>query len=450
MNPPPSPADASAFLYWIRQAAPYISSHRGKIFVVAIPGAMVDHDRFREIARDLAILHSLGIDLVVVHGLRRQIDRQLIAKGHRPRYLHGVRITDDHALAATREAAGSIRMAIESKLSSGIANTPIPAGMRVRVSSGNFITARPLGIHEGVDFKNSGEVRRIDVEAIRQQLAGGAIVLVSPLGYSPTGHVFCLESRQVATSVAIETNAAKLVFLNDDPLLEDAQGRVLREITLDEAKELARIRSQRTSQSPECSGIASRLQHAIEACRRGVQRVHLVNPRIDGALLLELLTRDGIGTMINADNYDSIRQATIDDVGGILDLIRPLEDSGVLVKRAREKIETEIPRFNIIERDGTVIGCAAIYPYPEEALAELACLAVHDAYRRNRNGERLLALVEKKAKRAGATRIFVLTTRTGQWFEERGFVESDRSSLPREKQSLYNDQRGSRVLIKDL
>ncbi|MBF2760035.1 MAG: amino-acid N-acetyltransferase [Ectothiorhodospiraceae bacterium AqS1] len=448
MNNPPSPAEASAFLHWIREAAPYISNHRGRLFVVAIPGAMIDDDRFREIARDLAILRSLGIELVLVHGLRRQIDRRLAQEGHSLRYAHGMRITDERALAATREAAGWVRMEIESKLSNGIANSPIPAGMRVRVSSGNFITARPLGIHEGVDFKNSGEVRRIDVDAILQQLAGGAIVLVSPLGYSPTGHVFGLDSRHVATWVAIETNAAKLIFLDEAPSLRDLQGRILHEITLDEARELAQMRSEEPSQSS--AGPASPLQHAIHACERGVQRVHLVNPLVDGALLLELFTRDGIGTMINADSYDSIRQATIDDVGGILDLIRPLEDSGALVKRPREKIETEIPRFNIIERDGTVIGCAAIYPYPEEASAELACLAVHEAYQGNRNGERLLALVERKAKRAGASRIFVLTTRTGQWFEERGFVEGDRSALPEEKQSLYNDQRGSRVLIKAL
>ncbi len=411
---------------------------------------MIDDHRFREIARDLAILHSLGIDLVLVHGLRQQIDRRLTASGHCPRYSKGIRITDDHALAATREAAGAVRMELESKLSSGIANTPIPTGTRVRVASGNFVTARPLGIHQGVDFNHSGEVRRIDVDAIRQQLAGGAIVLVSPLGYSPTGNIFSLESRGVATALAIATKAAKLVFLNDDPLLEDSKGRALREITLDEAEALAEVRSGRAAESADSPGIASRLQHAIHACRRGVPRVHLVNPRIDGALLLELFTRDGIGTMINADRYDSIRQATIDDIGGILDLIRPLEDSGVLVKRSREKIETEIPRFHIIERDGTVIGCAAIYPYPEEELAELACLAVHESYRCDRNGERLLALVEKKAELAGAKRIFVLTTRTEQWFQERGFVEAERSSLPAEKQFLYNDQRGSRVLIKDL
>ena len=329
----------------------------------------------------------------------------------------------------------------------GVANSPM-AGAKVRVASGNFITARPIGIRDGVDYEHTGEVRRIDAEAIRQRLAGGAIVLISPLGYSPTGEVFSLQAEEVATAIATEMHAAKLVFLFDGPGVTDRRGTLVRELTLEAAKALA-VDPRRDGDGRD-DALGNRLRQSIHACRNGVNRVHVIDRRIDGALLLELFSRDGVGTMINADTYDSIRRATIDDIGGILELIRPLEESGALVRRSREKLETEIALFNVVERDGAVVACAAMYPYPEDRLAELACLAVDDAYRRGQYGERLLTLAEREARAAGAERLFVLTTRAAHWFRERGFAEADHSILPDEQQALYNFQRRSRVLVRAL
>ena len=438
--------EAMDFVEWFRRAAPYINAHRGRTFVIEIDGESTGDPRLHGIVHDLALLRSLGIDLVVVHGARSWVERRVEAQGLTPRYAQGVRITDIATLDAAKEAIGAAHVELEALLSMGVANSPM-AGAKVRVASGNFITARPIGIRDGVDYEHTGEVRRIDAEAIRQRLADGAIVLIAPLGYSPTGEVFSLRAEEVATAIAIEMHAAKLVFLFDGPGVTDGRGTLVRELTLEEAKALAADLHQTGDGR---SGLGNRLRQSIHACRNAVSRVHIIDRRIDGALLLELFSRDGVGTMINADTYDSIRRATIDDIGGILELIRPLEESGALVRRSREKLETEISHFNVVERDGAVVACAAMYPYPENRLAELACLAVDDTYRRGQYGERLLNLAEREARAAGAERLFVLTTRAAHWFRERGFAEADHSVLPDERQALYNLQRRSRVLVRAL
>ncbi len=443
----PNPAYGTmGFVEWFRRAAPYINAHRGRTFIVEIDGESIVDPQLHGIVHDLALMRSLGIRLVVVHGARSWIERRIEASGLEPRYAGGVRITDAATLEAAKEAVGAAQFHLEALFSMGVANSPM-AGAKVRVASGNFITARPLGIRGGVDCEHTGEVRRIDVEAIRQRLSDGAIVLVPPLGYSPTGEVFSLRAEEVAAAIATEMRAAKLVFLSDGPGVVDRQGVLARELTLDEADALACDPPRAGDGRDE---LGNRLRQSIHACRNGVSRVHVIDRGIEGALLLELFSRDGVGTMINADTYDSIRRATIDDIGGILELIRPLEESGALVRRSREKLETEVARFNVVERDGAVIACAATYPYPEERLAELACLAVDDAYRRGQYGERLLDLAEREARASGADRLFVLTTHAAHWFRERGFIEADHSILPGERQALYNFQRRSRVLVRTL
>ena len=445
MSDPIPAGDATEFVEWFRRAAPYTNAHRGRTFVIEIDGDSTDDPQLHGIVHDLALMRSLGVDLVVVHGARPWIEQRARARGLAPRYAAGVRITDIATLETAKEAIGAAHVQLEALLSMGIANSPM-AGAKVRVASGNFVTARPIGIRDGVDYEHTGEVRRIDAEAIRQRLADGAIVLVSPLGYSPTGEVFSLRAEVVAAAIAVEMHAAKLVYLFDGPGIVDRQGTLVRELTLEQANTLA-------SDLPRPAGadeLGNRIRQSIHACRSGVSRVHVIDRRIEGALLLELFSRDGVGTMINADTYDSIRRATIDDIGGILELIRPLEESGALVRRSRERLETEIAHFNVVERDGAIVACAAMYPYPEASLAELACLAVDDAYRRGQCGERLLDLAGREARSAGADRLFVLTTQAAHWFRERGFIEADHSILPGERQDLYNLQRRSRVLVRAL
>ncbi len=433
----------SQFVAWFRSSSPYINAFRGRTFVIAFGGEAVADEQYAHLIHDIALLNSLGVRLVLVHGARPQIEQRLRQSGAAIQYVQGLRVTDDTALAAVKEAVGTLRVEIEALLSMGLANSPM-AGARLRVASGNFVTARPLGVRDGIDYCHTGEVRRVDAEAIRQRLDDGAIVLLSPLGYSPTGEVFNLTAIEVATETAATLGADKLVYLVETPGLPDAQQHLVRQLSLAEA---ARWLDERRTLPGK---LEPYFRNAVQACGRGVRRAHLIDRHVDGALLLELFTRDGIGTLITADIYEGTRKATIDDVGGILELIAPLEMEGILVRRSRERLETEIDRFTVVERDGMIIACAALYPFKDEAMAELACLAVHPSYRDGGRGEALLTYIEREAKLQGLQKLFVLTTRTTHWFQERGFRPSQIADLPIDRQRLYNYQRKSKVLSKEL
>jgi amino-acid N-acetyltransferase len=430
---------SNEFVSWFRSASPYIHAHRGRTVVVAFGGELAEHGALVNLCHDLALLDALGLHLVVVYGARPQIDARLAKQGIAPRIENGVRITDARTLAAALESAGALHLEIEAKLSMGVANSPM-AGERIRVGSGNFITARPYGVRNGIDFQFTGEVRRVDRQAIHTRLKQGEIVLIAPIGYSPTGEVFNLLSQQVAAEVAIAIGAHKLVFLTDGEGVRDRSGRLLRQLTADEADHLLAAKSEP----------AAELQCAIRACGMGVERSHLITWRTDGSMLLELFSRDGIGTMISSAPFDNIRTAGIDDIGGILALITPLEEEGVLVRRSREKLETEIDHFTIMERDGAIIGCAALYPLGSGDTGELACLVVHPDYRNGRIGAALLETLERRSESSGISRLVVLTSHTDHWFRERGFEPADIATLPEEKKSLYNYQRNSKVLVKQL
>jgi amino-acid N-acetyltransferase len=431
------------FIEDFRQSAPYIHAHRGRTFVLAFGGEAIADARFSGLVHDIALLHGLGIRLVLVHGARPQIESRLKSRGAKLEYANGLRITDDAALACVKEAVGTVRVEIEALLSMGLANTPM-SGVRLRTSSGNFVTARPLGIRDGIDYCHTGEVRRVDGSAIRQHLDDQRIVLLSPIGYSPTGEVFNLSAEEVATAAASELQADKLILMTEGPEPRNGRRHPISQLSPADATALL-------SSGRRLAGDTSRhLEHALHACRHGVNRVHLVSRRREGALLLELFTRDGSGTLITAGTYEGLRPATIDDVGGILGLIMPLENEGILVKRSRELLEIEINHFHVIERDGTIIACTALYPAEDGKFAELACLAVHVDYRNQGRGDALLKAIEEKAVRDGIESLFVLTTRTAHWFRERGFLPGDISQLPARKQSLYNYQRKSRVYIKTL
>jgi len=431
------------FIEDFRQSAPYIHAHRGRTFVLAFGGEAIADAGFSSLVHDIALLHSLGIRLVLVHGARPQIESRLTSRGAKLEYANGLRITDDAALACVKEAVGTVRVEIEALMSMGLANTPM-SGVRLRTSSGNFVTARPLGIRDGIDYCHTGEVRRIDGAAIRQHLDDRRIVLLSPIGYSPTGEVFNLSAEEVATAAASELQADKLILMSESPELRDGRRRRLSQLSLIEAMALINSRRQLDEDT------LRQLGHALHACRHGVNRVHLVSRHREGALLLELFTRDGNGTLITAETYEGLRAATIDDVGGILGLIMPLEQEGILVKRSRELLEIEINHFHVIERDGSIIACAALYPAEDGRFAELACLAVHDDYRNHGRGDTLLKAIEDKALRSGLEKLFVLTTRTAHWFRERGFQPGDISQLPARKKNLYNYQRKSRMYVKTL
>jgi len=437
------------FVPWFRAVAPYVHAYRGKTFVVAIAGELVAAGKLNLFVQDMAILHAMGIKLVLVHGFRPQVNEQLRAKGHESKFSHGRRITDPVALDCAQEAAGQLRFEIEAAFSQGLPNTPM-ANATVRVVSGNFLTARPVGIVDGVDFQQSGLVRKVDSGAIRSAIDIGAVVLLSPFGFSPTGEAFNLSMEDVATSTAIALQADKLLFLSEVPGIRedrsDPDSAIDTELALADAERL--LASLPTATQP--TDTAFYLQHCVKACRGGVERSHILPFAVDGALLMEVYTHDGIGTMVVDEKLESLREATADDIGGILHLIEPYEQDGTLVKRDRTEIERDVGHYTVIEHDGVIFGCAALYPYPEAHTAEMAALTVAPGVQGQGDGERMLKRIEHRARAMGLESIFVLTTRTMHWFLKRGFQQVDADWLPDARKRKYNWDRRSQVLLKKL
>ncbi|MEN2752547.1 amino-acid N-acetyltransferase [Psychrobacter sp. FBL11] len=428
------------YVHWFRNSAPYINTHRGKTFVIMFGGEAVNHPNFNTLIHDFALLHSLGIKLVLVHGARPQIEKNLQEAGIDSPLHHDVRITPRNAMPSILQAVGAIRLQIEAQLSMGLANSPM-YGSRIDAVSGNFVTARPYGIRNGVDHQMTGEVRSIDIEAIKNNLLHDHIVILGSMGYSATGEVFNLLSEDVALSAAVALAADKLIFLGEEADIND-NGRLLHEMIPNEVDRFLRERDLNNE-------INYFLHCASLACRQGVHRTHIISYAKDGALLEELFTRDGSGTLISHDPYEEIRHANIDDVVGLIELLTPLEEQGILVSRSRERLEQEIDNYSVIERDGMILGCAALYPLNDDS-AEVACVAVHPEYRNGSRGADLLAFLEQQARSHGLHKLFVLTTRTAHWFVEQGFAEVNASALPEARQEKYHNGRNSKVFQKTL
>lgn len=414
---------SNSHILWFRDASPYISAHRDKTFVIYLGGQGIEHLNFTNIIADIALLQSLAIRLVLVHGAAPQIEAALVQQNMSSDFVDGIRVTHPDILPAVEFGVGQARSKLEAELCKAPRHR-----QEMALASGNHIKARPLGIHHGVDFHNTGRVRKVNSGAIRKQLDTGALVVISPLGYSPSGEVFNINSLEVAAEVASALLADKLIILDGD--LKDESGHLVNEIQVSDID-------------------ADTLSHfeplaiARHACLKGVERCHLLNPALDGALLSELFTRDGVGTQVVRKSYEQVRTARADDVGGIIDLIEPLENDGVLVKRSRERLEAEIDKFTVIDRDGTIVGCAALYGFGDNA--ELACLVTHPDYRDGTRGDALLDAVRRRAQEENYSRLFVLTTHTAHWFTERGFAEAALTDLPLERQNLYNYQRNSKL-----
>lgn len=436
--------DYSELIRWFRQATPYINAHRGKTFVMMLSGEAVAHDNIGNIIHDIALLNSLGTRIVIVHGLRAQLDEKLQQQNIESQFVQGLRVSDQATMDTAIQASSLIRSQLETRLSMGLPNSPMH-GARVRVASANVITAKPAGIIDGVDLQHTGLVRKIDTVAMNTLLDLGNVVLLSPLGYSPTGEAFSLSYQQVASEIAIALQADKIIAFTDCDGISNTQGELIRE--LDPANAKINITKQdQNSEFIRC------VKTAIASVEGGVPRAHLMNYANDGALLQELYTVDGTGTLILSANFEVTRQAIAEDIPAIIDIISPLEEQGVLVRRDRDKLEDEINYFTVVEREGLIVALAALYPYAGDKSnsGEIACIVTHPDYRNGTRGANLLSTLESNARAAGIHHVFVLTTQTAHWFIENGFTEGGLDDLPEEKQSLYNYQRNSKVLSKKL
>lgn len=432
------------FLQWFRHVSPYIHDHRGKTFVIMLPGDCLGQPGFTNIVSDIAILQAMGIRVVVGHGARLQIEEELSRSGIRSSFHKGSRITERDHLPHILKAVGTTRWHLEALFSSGLPNSPM-YGAKIKIRSGNFITAMPQGIIDGIDHQMTGKVRRVDSEAIEDILRNQGLPLLSPLGYSVTGEVFNLSFAEIGVSVACAIGADKVIIFNDDGPVYDKEGSLYRQLNLAQCRQFLEGQD---LHAPANSYFSLRTCYA--ACRKGVPRAHIISSSEDGTLLKELFTRDGSGTMVYSDNYEIVRQAQPDDVAGILNLITPLENKGILVKRSRELLENEIGCFTAMEKDNLIIGCAALYPIRDSSAGELACVAVVKEYQKSGRAKDLLSHVERQARQLHLSEIYVLTTRTAHWFLEQGFKEVAVDTLPSSRKALYNYQRNSKVLVKRL
>jgi amino-acid N-acetyltransferase len=432
------------FVQWFRDSSPYIHAYRGTTVVISFSGEAVLDKNFYHHIHDFALLNSLGIRLVLVHGIRPQVDQRLATQGIKPSFSHGLRITDAAALECVKAAAGHVKVELEALFTTSLSNSPM-AGARIRVASGNMVIAKPYGVRDGIDFGNTGQVRRIDTQAIQKMLEQNNIVLLSPIGYSITGEVFNLSAESIATEVAVALQAEKLVLMIAGDISYPNTQQTIRQMTSDEASRYCKANASQLSSEQQ-----NHLQTAINACENGVQRIHLLNHSIDGAVLQELFSRDGIGTLISTTLFETLRMATLDDVGGILDLITPLEREGILTPRSRESLETNVENFTVLERDGLVVGCAAAHQYQNYGVVELACFAIHPEYRNGKRAHRLLEHIQQQAQEQGMQRIIILTTHTSDWFREHGFQPGTIDDLPKQRRIEFNASRNSRVLYKTI
>jgi amino-acid N-acetyltransferase len=433
-----------SFVRWLRQVTPYVHAFRGRTFVIAFGGEMfTERARFISFVHDVSLLEALGIRLVLVHGARPQIEAELKAKGKRSRYVQGLRVTDEAALIAVKHAVGVLRVEIEALLSQGLPGSPM-AGAHIRVASGNFLTTRPIGVLKGTDFQFTGAVRKVDAAGIAKRLDAGEVVLVPHLGYSPTGEVFNVAWEDVAENVAVALKADKLLMYTDKLPLDRSE-QVLSELNPKQA--LAMLAKVGKNDGLTQQTVRA-LEHAVRAVGGGVGRAHIITRRVPGSMLLELFTHAGVGTMITADPVEMLRPARIEDVRGMLAVIEPLEADGTLVKRSRELLEAEIGNFFVVEHDGVIVGCAALYPFPGDKSGEFACLAVAREYRDAGYGEQLLKACEERARSLRIKRLFALTTRAAHWFLEQGFRAAEVEALPSRRRELYNWRRGSKVFLK--
>jgi amino-acid N-acetyltransferase len=429
----------------IREVFYYQNRFDGKTIVLKIDYPILNAPHFPQLLKDLAMLRATGIEIILVPGAREWIDAVLKEYDTESAYVDGIRIATQDSIPFIRMAAFDVANRLMTLLTAFQANAVI----------GNFVRARGIGVIDGVDFQNSGRVDKILNEPLQQILDQGMIPIFPCIGWNAAGKPYNLSSDDIAVAVAEALQAEKLFFVTDSDgvmetrfklpagLVKNSDGLVAR-LSLEEAEEVLRLNA--GNPDPDLKYLAL----ALTACRKGTERAHVVDGRLEGAILREIFSNLGIGTMIYGNNdYESIRPMRADDIGDVLRLMEPLVREGILVTRSEDELTARHGDFVVYSIDDVVHACGALHDYGE-GQGEIAAIATNPVYSHLSMGRKIVSYLVEKAARIGMTRVFVLTTRTIDWFEQLGFVEADFASLPARKGETYNHARKSRIFALDL
>lgn len=420
----------------LRGILQYVTRFRDKIFVIAIDGEILASDNFPNILLDIAVLRSLNIKVVLVHGAGSQIERTAVEHDIAISNSDGSGVVD----AQTLQLSINVAIRLTNEIMEGLTQVDL------RAAYANCIIAHPAGIIGGIDYQFSGKVEKVDTRCLELFLREQIVPVIPPLGFDGEGRTFRVNSDLVALEVASALHAAKLIFLSThDGLVLD--GQRIGQLVAAEVEEV--LKKQRNQLAPN---LASKLEHAAEASQYGIPRVHLLNGTINEALLAEIFSNGGIGTMIYSNEYEQIRRVYKKDVRAVISLIQQSIRNEELLRRTRAEILADIDDYWVLEIDRHIVGCVAMYPYPEQKIAELACLYVSRSTENQGLGRKLMSFVETLAKQRGFNRLFALSTQAFVYLQQKGgFMEADADILPPERRVKYEASgRNSRILVKDL
>jgi amino-acid N-acetyltransferase len=428
----------------IREVFYYQNRFDGKTIVLKIDYPILNAPHFPQLLKDMAMLRATGIEIILVPGSREWIDAVLKEYDIESEYVNGVRIATQDSIPFLRMAAFDVANRLMTLLTAFQANAVI----------GNFTRARAIGVVDGVDFQNSGKVEKILTEPLQQILNQGMIPIFPCIGWNAVGKPYNLSSDEIALAVAEALQAEKLFFVTSSDgfmeprfklppgLVKNSDGRVAR-LSLEEAQEVLNLNA--GNSDPDLTY----LDYALTACRRGTERAHIVDGRMEGAILREIFSNLGVGTMVYGNDYESIRPMKADDIGDVLRLMRPLMEEGVLVRRTESDLMARQADYAVYSIDDVVHACGALHDYGE-GQGEIAAIATNPVYSHLSMGRKILSYLIEKAERTGMTRVFALTTRTLDWFEQLGFAEVDLQSLPAKKRETYDHSRKSRIFALEL
>jgi amino-acid N-acetyltransferase len=436
----------SSFVENLRLSAKYISQFNQKVFVIGISGHVFNDGQFENIAKDINLLHSLNIKVILVYGARPQVEAILVKNKIPIRLVQNMRVTSKSALSHIIEVNGAMRVKIEATLST---IKPFTEGMQL--SSGNFLTAMPAGVIDGIDMEATGRVRNIDINAIENKLNHHEIVIVSPIGYSPIGQIFNLSYEQTAANIAAAIGADKLIYYVDANGILNERGELIPELTSEKAHKLISHIEEKTS--PEAAQNLSYddfniLKSSLFAIKNKIKKVHLINRHIDGSLIEELFTEKGSGTIFTEFALENFRKATEGDIKDIYRILSLFEKKKILVKRDLPQIKNSIEHFYILEHDKKFVGCVSLNPYKEGL--ELASFAIDKNYQKLGFGKKLLKFCELEALKLKYNEVFILTTQSEHWFAENGFREKSKDLMPALRKKTYQSKRNSKYLTKKL